>query len=90
LGWDIPEVPIIDRLAPHGDAEAVKFQTSQIKHADRRDHTAEQGQRKSCSKMTAPHFDFSYSGIKTAVLRYVEMHDLKPRIEASASGARCA
>jgi len=29
-----------------------------------------------------PRFDFSYSGIKTAVLRYVETHNLKPSIEA--------
>ena len=29
-----------------------------------------------------PHFDFSYSGIKTAVLRYVETEKLKPAIEA--------
>jgi N6-L-threonylcarbamoyladenine synthase len=29
-----------------------------------------------------PRFDFSYSGIKTAVLRYVETHDLKPSIES--------
>ena len=27
-------------------------------------------------------FDFSYSGIKTAVLRYVETHGMKPAIEA--------
>ena len=29
-----------------------------------------------------PRFDFSYSGIKTAVLRHVETHNLKPSIEA--------
>jgi N6-L-threonylcarbamoyladenine synthase len=29
-----------------------------------------------------PRFDFSYSGIKTAVLRYVETHNLKESIEA--------
>ncbi|MFB3916475.1 MAG: tRNA (adenosine(37)-N6)-threonylcarbamoyltransferase complex transferase subunit TsaD [Terriglobales bacterium] len=28
-----------------------------------------------------PHFDFSYSGIKTAVLRYVETHNMQPEIE---------
>ena len=30
----------------------------------------------------SPRFDFSYSGIKTAVLRYVETHGLKDSIEA--------
>jgi len=28
-----------------------------------------------------PRFDFSYSGIKTAVLRYVEVHEMHPSIE---------
>ena len=28
-----------------------------------------------------PRFDFSYSGIKTAVLRYVEIHDMRRSIE---------
>jgi len=78
LGLGYPGGPIIDRLAPHGDPQAVKFQISQMKHADRRD-------RKPSRVATAddgPHFDFSYSGIKTAVLRYVETQNLKPAIEA--------
>jgi N6-L-threonylcarbamoyladenine synthase len=76
LGLGYPGGPIIDRLAPHGDPLAVKFQTSQIKHRDRRNHgeiTLEDD---------GPQFDFSYSGIKTAVLRYVEMQNMKPAIEA--------
>ena len=36
LGLGYPGGPIIDRLATHGDPEAVKFQPSQIKHRDRR------------------------------------------------------
>jgi N6-L-threonylcarbamoyladenine synthase len=76
LGLGYPGGPIIDQLAPHGDPHAVKFQTSQIKHRDRRDH----GQPESPSNR--PRFDFSYSGIKTAVLRYVETHNLGPAIAA--------
>ncbi len=76
LGLGYPGGPIIDRLVPHGDALAVKFQTSQIKHADRRDH------KQLPAEEDGPHFDFSYSGIKTAVLRYVETEKLKPAIEA--------
>ena len=38
LGLGYPGGPIIDRLAKHGDPQAVKFQISQMKHADRRDH----------------------------------------------------
>ncbi len=81
LGLGYPGGPIIDRLAPNGDPQAVKFQISQIKHPDRRDH--KQGHRtEAIPEDGGPHFDFSYSGIKTAVSRYVETHDLKPSIEA--------
>jgi N6-L-threonylcarbamoyladenine synthase len=73
LGLGYPGGPIIDRLATHGDPTAVKFAPSQIKHPDRNDR------RKSGDAQ--PRFDFSYSGIKTAVLRYVETHNLKPAIE---------
>jgi N6-L-threonylcarbamoyladenine synthase len=81
LGLGYPGGPVIDRLAPHGDALAVKFQTSQIKHADRR--TRRPGdERPLPAPDDGPHFDFSYSGIKTAVLRYVETENLKSGIEA--------
>ena len=86
LGLGYPGGPVIDRLAPHGDPHAVKFQTAQIKHPDRRDH--KQGHNKQGDPVQTqvqddgPHFDFSYSGIKTAVLRYVETQNLKPAIEA--------
>jgi N6-L-threonylcarbamoyladenine synthase len=78
LGLGYPGGPIIDRLAPHGDPQAVKFQISQMKHADRRDRKP----REVATADDGPHFDFSYSGIKTAVLRYVETQNLKPAIEA--------
>jgi N6-L-threonylcarbamoyladenine synthase len=81
LGLGYPGGPIIDRLAPHGDPQAVKFQTSQIKHRDRRDHE-QSNLKQSPAEEIGPHFDFSYSGIKTAVLRYVETQNLKPAIEA--------
>jgi N6-L-threonylcarbamoyladenine synthase len=80
LGLGYPGGPIIDRLAPHGDPDAVKFQTSQIKHRDRRDH------KQPPAEEDGPHFDFSYSGIKTAVLRYVETQNLKPAIEVRREG----
>jgi N6-L-threonylcarbamoyladenine synthase len=81
LGLGYPGGPIIDRLAAHGDPLAVKFQIAQIKHRDRRDH--KQGDSKLTHEEEAgPQFDFSYSGIKTAVLRYVETENLKPAIEA--------
>jgi N6-L-threonylcarbamoyladenine synthase len=79
LGLGYPGGPVIDRLAPHGDPLAVKFQISQIKHRDRRDgRSGDQGLHPEEGGL---HFDFSYSGIKTAVLRYVETENLKPAIE---------
>jgi N6-L-threonylcarbamoyladenine synthase len=74
LALGYPGGPVIDRLSPNGDATAVKFATSQIKHADRNERGRAGDGR--------PQFDFSYSGIKTAMLRYVETHKLGPGIEA--------
>jgi N6-L-threonylcarbamoyladenine synthase len=76
LGLGYPGGPLIDRLAPHGDTDAVKFLPAQIKHRDRRDHKA-----KKEVETDHPRFDFSYSGIKTAVLRYVEVHSMRDAIE---------
>jgi N6-L-threonylcarbamoyladenine synthase len=73
LGLGYPGGPVIDRLSTHGDPRAVKFGTAQIKHRDRNDRGTPQDGR--------PRFDFSYSGIKTAVLRYVESHNLKASVE---------
>lgn len=82
LGLGYPGGPIIDRLSPHGDPHAVKFQTSQMKHRDRNERRREEHSEPSALPEDArPHFDFSYSGIKTAVLRYVETERMAPAIE---------
>jgi N6-L-threonylcarbamoyladenine synthase len=73
LGLGYPGGPIIDRLSTHGDPTSVLFPPSQLKHRDRKDK-GDVG--------AEPRFDFSYSGIKTAVLRYVEIHDMRASIEA--------
>jgi N6-L-threonylcarbamoyladenine synthase len=77
LGLGYPGGPIIDRLAPHGDPHAVKFQIAQIKHRDRRKGAED---LPGAGAEDRRHFDFSYSGIKTAVLRYVETENLSPSI----------
>src|SRR6202140_82024 len=85
LGLGYPGGPIIDRLAGNGDPHAVKFQISQMKHPDRRDQKSdgrEAALEGAVQKDDGPHFDFSYSGIKTAVLRYVETQNMKAAIEA--------
>lgn len=80
LGLGYPGGPIIDKLSAHGDPMAVKFPPSQIKHRDRRD------KGKAPPPEDRPRFDFSYSGIKTAVLRYVETHNLQASIDARRRG----
>jgi N6-L-threonylcarbamoyladenine synthase len=82
LALGYPGGPIIDRLAPHGDAAAVVFPPAQIKHRDRRDHgESKKIAQDQASEAERPRFDFSYSGIKTAVLRYVEVHQMHESIE---------
>ncbi|HEV2112825.1 MAG TPA: tRNA (adenosine(37)-N6)-threonylcarbamoyltransferase complex transferase subunit TsaD [Terriglobales bacterium] len=69
LGLGYPGGPVIDKLAKHGDPRAVNFTPSHIKGKDR-------------STGRATMLDFSFSGIKTAVLRYVELNHMQPGIEA--------
>jgi N6-L-threonylcarbamoyladenine synthase len=87
LGLGYPGGPVIDRLSKHGDPQAVKFPPSQIKHPDRR--TLSQSSREAkggaVSENGRARFDFSYSGIKTAVLRYVETHEMAASIDARRS-----
>src|SRR5690348_12251343 len=76
LGLGYPGGPVIDMLAAHGNPAAVKFAASQIKHPDRRNKS-----KNTLTDDARRHFDFSYSGIKTAVLRFVETHNMKDEIE---------
>jgi N6-L-threonylcarbamoyladenine synthase len=78
LGLGYPGGPLIDQLAAHGDAHAVQFAPIQIKGRPRKGGKKKQPQRAD-GGLT---HDFSYSGIKTAVLRYVELHSMKTTIEA--------
>ena len=59
VGLGYPGGPVIDRLAKAGNDRAVSLPSTRLTHADR----------------NAPHLigdlDFSFSGLKTAVLRYV-------------------
>ena len=81
LGLGYPGGPVIDRLAPHGDPNAVKFPPSQLKHPDRRDHRRYSQSKPRQPDSNRPRFDFSYSGIKTAVLRHVETHKMQLAVE---------
>lgn len=70
LGLGYPGGPWIDTLARHGNPAAVPFGPINVKPKLYRaapDHN--------------PHFLFSFSGLKTAVLRYVQVHALGESIE---------
>lgn len=61
LGFGYPGGPILDKLAPFGDSDAVAFPIS---------------------KMKGNILDFSFSGLKTAMLRWVQSKDLEGEIVA--------
>ena len=78
LGLGYPGGPWIDALAPHGNPRAVPFTFGEIKHRAPRPGVTN---KKAPATTEGPHFDFSFSGIKTAVLRYVETHHMRDSIE---------
>jgi N6-L-threonylcarbamoyladenine synthase len=76
LGLGYPGGPWIDQLASHGNPGAVPFSFAQIKpkaHLTNKPHRPGQHSHE-------PRFLFSFSGIKTAVLRYVETHAMAASI----------
>jgi N6-L-threonylcarbamoyladenine synthase len=84
LGLGYPGGPWIDNLAQHGNPRAVPFSFAQIKP---KAHLGGAPPRTKAAKTAPianldPRFLFSFSGIKTAVLRYVELHNLRPEAEA--------
>src|SRR5213080_716950 len=76
LALGYPGGPIIERLAQLGDSSAVKFAPVQLKGIPR--NVSKKQPKRSADTLT---FDFSYSGMKTAVLRHVETHSMKEEIE---------
>ena len=88
LGFGYPGGPWLDALARYGDPKAVPFSFAQIKQ---KVHLGGKPPRTKAAKTSPiadldPRFMFSFSGIKTAVLRYVELHGL--RDEARVRAAR--
>jgi N6-L-threonylcarbamoyladenine synthase len=87
LGFAYPGGPWIDALARFGNPLAVPFAFAQIKT---KLHLAGKAPRTKAARTSPiadldPRFLFSFSGIKTAVLRYVELHSLRPEAEARAA-----
>ena len=77
LGLGYPGGPVINRLAEHGNPHAVKFTFAQMKHADRNLKQQIDNRQSTIGNV----FDFSFSGIKTAVLRHVETHNMRQAVE---------
>ena len=84
LGLGYPGGPWIDGLARLGNPEAVPFSFAQVKTKLHLHGKAPRTKAAKTAPIAAldPHFLFSFSGIKTAVLRYVELHNLRPEAES--------
>ncbi len=78
LGLGYPGGPVVDRLARTGNDRAIALPTTRLTHADR----------------NAPHLkgdlDFSFSGLKTAVLRHVSERGGLDRLSATDVADLCA
>jgi len=89
LGLPYPGGPWMDALAAHGDPKAVPFTFAQIK-TKATGNTAPKLSREAIldENEDPTRFDLSFSGIKTAVRRYTELHHMQPRIEARGAALR--
>lgn len=79
LGLGYPGGPWIDALAARGNPHAVPFRFAQIKPRLHRDGSTPKN-KKAPARVEGPSFDFSFSGIKTAVLRYIETNRMRESI----------
>ena len=84
LGLGYPGGPWIDHLAQFGNPRAVPFGFAQIKDKAHLDGKAPRTKGAKTAPIAAldRHFLFSFSGIKTAVLRYVEVNGMRTECEA--------
>jgi N6-L-threonylcarbamoyladenine synthase len=93
LGLGYPGGPWMDALAAHGNPRAVEFKFQPIKTRQMKIELAvESAAAESMSQRDVRHpndvdqlaaqsFDFSFSGIKTAVLRYIQTYAMQSAIE---------
>jgi N6-L-threonylcarbamoyladenine synthase len=90
LGLPYPGGPWMDALAAHGDPAAVPFSFAQIKQKASGRTPVKLTHELASSQDDSRRFDLSFSGIKTAVRRYVELHDMRPRIAEREAALRTA
>jgi N6-L-threonylcarbamoyladenine synthase len=91
LGLPYPGGPWIDALAAHANPAAVPFPLAQIKQKA----TGNTAPKLSREAALAPdddptRFDLSFSGLKTALRRHVELHALQPSIALRQQSLRAA
>jgi N6-L-threonylcarbamoyladenine synthase len=87
LGFPYPGGPWIDALARFGNPHAVPFAFAQIKrklHLGGKPPKTKDARTAPIANLD-PRFLFSFSGIKTAVLRYVELHGLREEAQLRAA-----
>jgi len=87
LGLPYPGGPWMDALAAHGTADTTLFPVAQIKQKAT-GNTAPKLAREAAEALDNTRFDMSFSGIKTAVRRYVELHHMQPAIAAREAALR--
>ena len=94
IGLPYPGGPWMDALAVHGNPKAVAFTFAQIKNKASGKTAAklarENLEHDDPTRPAFRRFDLSFSGIKTAVRRYVELHAMQPAIAARAQALRVA
>jgi N6-L-threonylcarbamoyladenine synthase len=89
LGLPYPGGPWIDALAAHGSPDRNLFPFTQIKQKASGNTAAKLAREAALPADTDPtRFDMSFSGIKTAVRRYVELHAMQPAIAARIESLR--
>ena len=79
LGLPYPGGPWMDALAAHGTPDTTLFPFAQIKQKVT-GNTAPKLARESAEALDDMRFDMSFSGIKTAARRYVELHSMQSAI----------
>ena len=90
LGLPYPGGPWMDALAAHGIPDPTLFPFTQIKQkatgntAPKLSREAAVAEDDDPTRPEFRRFDLSFSGIKTAVRRYVELHKMQPAIAARA------
>jgi N6-L-threonylcarbamoyladenine synthase len=88
LGLGYPGGPWMDALAARGNPRAVEFKFGEIRRKGGGGSGGASALRPTSQDRDVghpnggQHFDFSFSGIKTAVLRYVQGHGMRERVEA--------